>query len=140
MLYLDTSILVSALTNEADTAAVQDWLAAQIARDLAISDWVVTEFSSAMSIKLGTGQLGPDHRAAALASFTRLATETFRILSVERESFRTAARFADQSALGLRAGDALHLAICAEHGAMLCTLDRRLGEAAPAAGVGSILL
>jgi hypothetical protein len=39
MLYLDTSVLVSALTNEADTGAVQDWLAAQVARDLAISDW-----------------------------------------------------------------------------------------------------
>jgi uncharacterized protein len=140
MLYLDTSVLVSALTNEADTAAVQDWLAAQVVRDLAISDWVVTEFSSAMSIKLRTGQLGPGHRAAALASFVRLATETFRILSVERASFRTAARFVDQAALGLRAGDALHLAICAEQGATLCTLDHRLREAAPVVGVGSVLL
>jgi uncharacterized protein len=140
MLYLDTSILVSALTNEADTAAVQAWLAGQVVRDLTISDWVVTEFSSAVSIKLRTGQLGPDHRAAALASFTRLAAETFSVLPVERASFRTAARFADQPALNLRAGDALHLAICAEWGATLCTLDRRLGEAAPVVGVGSVLL
>jgi uncharacterized protein len=140
MLYLDTSILVSALTNEADTAAVQAWLAGQVARDLTISDWVVTEFSSAMSIKLRSGQLGPDHRAAALASFTRLAADTLRILPVERASFRTAARFADQPTLNLRAGDALHLAICAEWGATLCTLDRRLGEAAPVVGVGSVLL
>jgi uncharacterized protein len=140
MLYLGTSILVSALTNEADTAAVQAWLAGQVARDLTISDWVVTEFSSAMSIKLRSGQLGPDHRAAALASFTRLAAETLRILPVERASFRTAARFADQPTLNLRAGDALHLAICAEWGATLCTLDRRLGEAAPVVGVGSVLL
>jgi uncharacterized protein len=140
MLYLDTSVLVSALTNETDTAAVQVWLAGQVAGDLTISDWVVTEFSSAMSIKLRTGQFGPDHRAAALAMFTRLAAETLRILSVERASFRTAARFVDQSTLNLRAGDALHLAICAEHGATLCTLDRRLGDAAPVVGVGSILL
>jgi uncharacterized protein len=54
--------------------------------------------------------------------------------------FRTAARFADQHALGLRAGDALHLAICADHGATLCTLDRRLSEAGPALGVKTILL
>jgi uncharacterized protein len=119
---------------------VQAWLAGQVARDLTISDWVVTEFSSAMSIKLRSGQLGPDHRAAALASFTRLAAETLRILPVERASFRTAARFADQPTLNLRAGDALHLAICAEWGATLCTLDRRLGEAAPVVGVGSVLL
>jgi len=140
MLYLDTSVLVSALTNETDTAAVQVWLAGQVAGDLTISDWVVTEFSSAMSIKLRTGLFGPDHRAAALAMFTRLAAETLRILSVERASFRTAARFVDQFTLNLRAGDALHLAICAEHGATLCTLDRRLGDAAPVVGVGSILL
>ncbi|MDE2464494.1 MAG: PIN domain-containing protein, partial [Alphaproteobacteria bacterium] len=53
---------------------------------------------------------------------------------------RTAARLADQHALGLRAGDALHLAICADHGATLCTLDRRLGEAGPALGVKAELL
>jgi uncharacterized protein len=54
---------------------------------------------------------------------------------VEREDFRVAARLADQSELNLRAGDALHLAICANHGASLCTLDRRLAEAAPRVGV-----
>ena len=119
---------------------MQAWLSRQDTRDLTISDWVVTEFSSALSIKLRTGQLGPEHRAAALAAFTRLAAETLRILSVERGSFRTAARFADQPALNLRAGDSLHLAICAGKGAMLCTLDRRLSEAAPLVGVESVLL
>jgi predicted nucleic acid-binding protein len=54
--------------------------------------------------------------------------------------FRTAARFADQHALGLRAGDALHLAICADHGATLCTRGRRLSEAGPALGVKTMLL
>jgi predicted nucleic acid-binding protein len=52
-----------------------------------------------------------------------------------REDFRAAARFADQSELNLRSGDALHLAICANHGALLCTLDRRLAESAPRVGV-----
>ena len=62
---------------------------------------------------------------------------TLPISSVE---FRTAAHYADQYASGLRAGDALHLAICAGHGATLCTLDRRLSDAGPALGVRTELL
>jgi predicted nucleic acid-binding protein len=134
-LYLDTSVLVCALTNDSETANIQAWLAAPEADDRVISDWVATEFSSAMSIKLRTGQIGLRHRNAALAMFTQLVTESFRILRVDAMQFRTAARFADQFALGMRAGDALHLAICAHHGATLCKLDRRLAEAGPALGV-----
>lgn len=54
--------------------------------------------------------------------------------------FRTAAKFVDQNALGLRAGDALHLAIAAELGATVQTLDQRLAEAGPVLGVMTKLM
>ena len=139
-LYLDTSLLVAALTNETETGRMQAWLGEQEPSGLAISDWVITEFSAALSMKLRSGQIEAIHRAGALAMFTRLSVDSLTILLVSGLQFRTAARFADQHMLGLRAGDALHLAICADHGATLRTLDRRLGEAGPALGVKTMLL
>ncbi|WP_425485400.1 type II toxin-antitoxin system VapC family toxin [Azospirillum oleiclasticum] len=139
-MYLDTSVLVSALTNEVATERVQRWLAEQDPEDLTISDWVVTEVSSALSIKIRTGQIGMEHRAAALSHFTRLCALSFTILPVAAAHFRTAARLADQHALSLRAGDALHLAIAGDAGATLCTLDRRLADAGTAVGVIARLL
>jgi predicted nucleic acid-binding protein len=140
MLYLDTSVLVAALINEPHTRRVQDWLGGQESGTIAISDWVAAEFSSALSIKLRTAGIDTRDRAEALAIFGRLASESLTVLPVSRSHFRAAARFADRHALGLRAGDALHLTICAEAAAALCTLDRRQCEAAAALAIAANLL
>ena len=72
--------------------------------------------------------------------FTGLCNESLAVKPVSRGQFRLAARFAGQYALGLRAGDALHLAVCAGQGAVLSTLNRRLDEAAAALSVETALL
>lgn len=106
----------------------------QEAGALAISDWTITEFSSALSIKVRTGHLEPAHRNNALATFNRLIAESFEILPVSGTHFRTAARFCERFELGLRAGDALHLVLALEHGATIVTLDKRFAAAGNAIG------
>jgi predicted nucleic acid-binding protein len=139
-LYLDTSLLVAALTKERKTPGVQQWLREQPTTMLAVSDWAITEFSAALSLKQRNRQLTGANRADALAAFTRWVEESFSVLPVSSLQFRTAARFADHYALGLRAADALHLAICADEGATMCTLDRDLSEASAALGLKGVLL
>lgn len=136
--YVDTSVLVAALTNEAATQSAQAWLSRQTPGDLAMSPWVGTEFSAALSVKVRIGAITSDQRALVLATFRRLATASFRMLAVEFDDFERAASLADQFALGLRAGDALHLAIALTRDVTLCTLDRRLAEAAGALGIRTV--
>lgn len=93
-----------------------------------------------MAIKLRTAQITLEQRATAMALFNRLVAESFSVLAVAGGHFRAAAHFIDQHALGLRAGDGLHLAVASDHGATVYTLDKRLADAGPTLGVPTHLL
>lgn len=134
-IYLDTSLLVSALTSEATTPRVNMWLRAQAPGTLLISEWTHTEVASALALKLRTGELTLAKRADAIASFTDLARSSLPTLAVTGEHFEMAAAFAGQHELALRAGDALHLAIARSAGQSLATLDKWMADAALQLGI-----
>lgn len=95
----------------------------------------MTEFAAALSVKLRTAAIGEPVRAAITGQFGLLRQQALRTLPVSSSHFHMAAQYAERSHLGLRAGDALHVAIAAETGAAICTTDKRLANAAAAVGV-----
>jgi uncharacterized protein len=138
--YLETSLLIAALTLEPETKRIQRWLDDQQQVHLAISDWVIAEFSAALSVKLRMRGIDNEGRALALSAFAEMASDQLEVFAVSRACFRIAARLADRQASGLRGSDALHLAICQSNGATLHTLDRRLAKAAAALAVPATLV
>lgn len=135
MRYLDTSVLVTAITDEDRTVPVARWLSQASNGDLAISEWVITEFSAALSIKVRTGRHTIGERDRFRAAFARLVDRSLVTLDVPTVRFREAATLTDDDRSGLRAGDALHLAVVIAADATLCTLDVRLSSAALGLGV-----
>ncbi len=138
--YLDASLIVAAITNEAATEAVQLWLEDHKPNAFLMSEWGVTEVSSALSIKVRTGQMSVQTRPMAISLFNSVFRQSVEVVSVEGQHFSDAARFVERHELALRAGDALHLAISSYHGATLCTLDNRLATAGPILGVATLRL
>jgi predicted nucleic acid-binding protein len=140
MLYLDTSLVVSLIAVEPSTSAAQQWLGEQGEDELVISDWVVTEASSALSMIQRVTGLDEQARSRAERNLQALTAAVLGNVPVTRQAFRTAATTAGRADLSLRAGDALHLAVAAEHGARVATRDARQAEAGNRLGLDVFLL
>lgn len=135
MNYVDSSVIVAMLTVEPKTQDVIAWYAGL--RDTPISgDWLLTEFSSAISIKLRTGQLSGAHATLIHKEFEILINGGLRLVPISRSAFRQAAEMVRHHEHGLRAGDSLHLAVALELGARsMVTLDTTLAANAKDKGL-----
>jgi uncharacterized protein len=110
VLYVDTSVLVALCVPEPKSASVSAWYAA-CAERLSSAIWCVTEFANALAIKERTRQLTKVEARTCFATFERLCERDLELLPVEPKHFLEAATLTQLAASGLRAGDALHLAV-----------------------------
>ncbi len=138
MVYLDTSVAVALFVPEAKTASIKQWFAT--ATDPVVSaDWIVTEFASALSIKRRRGDIAAPGARAVWREFETFRGAGLRLVPVSRGAFETAARMTRDAASGLRAGDALHLAVALELGVSdLATADGVLDANAMRHGLSTI--
>jgi len=135
MRYLDTSLLVPLFVREPKSPDAGAWLVGVGNAELAVSDWGVAEFSSAASIKTRTGQIDEETRALMQADFQAFIRSRVRVIPTQSADFHRAAELCGRWQLGLRAGDALHVAIAERCGLSVCTLDKAMWTAAEALGL-----
>jgi uncharacterized protein len=133
--YLDSCVVVAAFAIESATNDVLQWLEGRADDTLHISPWVLTEFSSALSMKVRMDIMPLEERALALAKWRTFHRDNLGMVLIEHGDFETAASMADQHDLGLRAGDALHVALARKANCTLVTLDQKMADAAIILGV-----
>ena len=131
MLYLDTSVVASLVLNDAHSATVRKWFERKKRDQFAISDWTRVEFASAVAHLERMAQLDRSQADAARATFRDEVESAMEVLRLRHEDFGLAVDLLAAPATGLRAGDALHLAIV-RNAALpgFETLDEGLAQAA----------
>jgi predicted nucleic acid-binding protein len=135
MIYLDTSAAVPMFVPEPSSAAVESWFSA-CDDPIVSSDWILTEFASALSIKSRHGEITQSQADAAWRAFETFSRTGLRLIPVSRSAFDHAAGLVRSVASGLRSGDSLHLAMAIESGATrIATADGVLEVNARANGL-----
>jgi predicted nucleic acid-binding protein len=134
MVSLDASALVSLFVEDANSASARRRIG-EIRTVMAVSTFAAAEFAAAIGRRVRAGAYDPAQGAAVLALFDAWMAGHAETLDVDPEDHRVAAGFVRHFELGLRAPDALHIAICQRLRLPLLTFDARQAAAAQRLGV-----
>ncbi len=139
--YLDTCLLISLFHNDSGYAAAEAWLVAAEEAELWISHWVLLEFASATAVRCRRGDLSRARLEMVQAALTLFCRERLGMLEPRGEDFSQARSWLEGNAsLGLRAADALHLALAHRSGTTLLSADQTLVRAAQGLGLKTALV
>ena len=129
--YVDTCVLVSLFHNDSGYPAAEAWLAQIKGRELWISHWVLLEFASATALRQRRGELETSRIEALQVALEQFRNEQLGMLEPRGDDFLLARSWVQDCAnSGLRAAEALHLAVAHRHALTLVSADRTLVTAA----------
>ena len=125
MRYFDTSFLVPLVLPEATSEPIAGFFENLPTDDLAVSHWTRVEFASLLAREVRMGGLDAAAAHKAGSRFETMVGESFVVLLPNRGDFDRARDWLGRFETGLRAGDALHLAIAGNRGAdAIYSLDK----------------
>ena len=124
--YIDTSILVSAFSNEPLQTVAMALLQAPQWEQVCVSDWTVAEFTCAMQAKVLRGETPPEVAHTIGQTLKTLMTQgALHRIAVLREDYAAVQRTVPNLNCLVRGADALHLAVAARSGIThFASLDR----------------
>jgi predicted nucleic acid-binding protein len=136
MRYLDTSFLAPLIREERTSSRIGRFIGGLPAGELAISRWAELEFASLLARDVRMGTIGGDEARAADALFADVILQSFVVLVPSTDDYELARQYLHSYETGLRAGDALHLAIARNHRAQVVySLDQTMIRAGKILGL-----
>jgi uncharacterized protein len=125
MLYFDTNFLVPLVRREPNTDRIAEFVEGLPKEQLAISHWARVELTSVLGRLVRMGELDHQEAVAADTRFETMVAGAFTVLTPTAADHELAKTYLKYFAIGLRAGDALHLAIASNNRARaIFTLDK----------------
>jgi uncharacterized protein len=135
--YVDTSVWIALLGRERTSPSVVQWFSKGVS--MHTSAWTGTELASALSVKARRGDILFESVQTMCEAYENLLVNDVGLLPCEQNDFKRAQNYCQQTTLGLRAGDALHLAIALRHACShFFSLDKTLNRNAQTLGMGVI--
>lgn len=135
-IYLDASVLVALLTNDALTTRADALLRSHTAV-LLVSD-VAAEFASALGRQVRTGELTAAEARIAFATFDSWVARTAQRVETASADMLVAETFLRRLDLTLLAPDALNIAIAQRLNTTLASFDGKMAACARALGLAVI--
>jgi predicted nucleic acid-binding protein len=111
VLYFDTSFLAPLVLPESTSEKIAAFVRRLPVEELTVSHWTRVEFSSLIARDVRMSVLDAAAGERADARFEAMVDASFAVLLPNADDFGLAKRYLGKFNTGLRAGDALHLAI-----------------------------